>query len=65
MMTQPKGSTPPPSMADRPVTWRDLAVCGHGALTTASLHNQVGWPTATSALIGLTGPVLWSLLRHR
>ncbi|MFF2618268.1 hypothetical protein [Kitasatospora sp. NPDC058046] len=47
------------------MTWRDLAVCGHGALTTASLHQQFGWPTATSALIGLTGPVLWSMLRRR
>ncbi|MFB8235511.1 hypothetical protein ACFC58_03075 [Kitasatospora purpeofusca] len=54
-----------PSTADRPVTWRDLAVCAHGALTTASLHVHVGWPVTTSAMIGLTGPVLWALTRTR
>ncbi|WP_406205364.1 hypothetical protein OH807_30725 [Kitasatospora sp. NBC_01560] len=63
-MAQPKDSSAP-SMADRPVTWRDLAVCAHGALAAASLHTQVGWPVATSAMFGLTGPVLWALTRSR
>ncbi|MFJ7275338.1 hypothetical protein [Kitasatospora sp. NPDC098663] len=62
-MTQPRH--PKPSAADRPITWREAAIYVHGAFTTLSLHNQVGWPTTTAAAVGLTGPVTWALLRRR
>ncbi|MFJ1754930.1 hypothetical protein [Kitasatospora sp. NPDC088134] len=47
------------------MTWRDLTVYGHGVLTTATLHLQTGWPTSTATAVGMTGPVLWELLRRR
>ncbi|WP_327673526.1 hypothetical protein [Kitasatospora sp. NBC_00458] len=53
----------PLARADRPVTWRDLTVYTHGVVTALVLHGQVGWPTTTAAAVGLTGPVLWELLR--
>ncbi|MBO1415547.1 hypothetical protein [Streptomyces sp. FH025] len=62
-MTQASRSKP--SAADRPITWREATIYVHGALTTLSLHNHVGWPTTTAASVGLTGPVLWELLRRQ
>ncbi|WP_035803359.1 hypothetical protein [Kitasatospora mediocidica] len=53
------------SPGERPVTWKDVAVYAHGALTTASLHHQLGWPVATASIVGATGPMLWALLRRR
>lgn len=61
-MTQAK--PPTVSAADRPITWRDAAVYAHGALVTECMHMQMGWPIVTATAVGLTGPVLWALLRR-
>jgi hypothetical protein len=53
------------SPGDRPITWREASVYAHGALTTASLHHQLAWPMASAAAVGMTGPMLWALLRRR
>ncbi len=64
-MTHQRHPLPSNGSSDRPVTWRDVSVYGHGLLTTASLHFQVSWPTTTAAAVGLTGPVMWELLRRQ
>ncbi|WP_158844793.1 hypothetical protein [Streptomyces sp. NRRL WC-3742] len=62
-MSQPPPAAP--SRGDRPITWKDAAVYGHGALVAASLHHQLGWPMDTAMTVGMTGPVLWAMLRRR
>ncbi|GAA1403301.1 hypothetical protein GCM10009639_47920 [Kitasatospora putterlickiae] len=64
-MTHQRHPIPSTGGGERPVTWRDVAIYGHGLLTTVSLHFQVGWPTTTAAAVGLTGPVMWELLRRQ
>ncbi|WP_280719350.1 hypothetical protein [Kitasatospora sp. MAP5-34] len=56
---------PPAFRVDQPVTWRDLIVGLHGLLTTATLHNQIGWPVTAAAAVGLTSPVTWVMMSRR